>query len=68
MQTVNLMKKDNWEEELDNTEYMVDLLFESSLSLNEMAKEIGWPIGKLNQKINQLGLTWLKESRKKVSR
>lgn len=62
------MKKDNKEEEIDNTEYMVDLLFETSLSLNEIAKEIGWTISKLNQKINQKGLNWLKESRKKSSR
>jgi len=62
------MKKDHKEEELDDTQYMIDLLFETSLSLNEIAKEVGWPISKLNQKINQHGLTWLKESRKKVSR
>lgn len=62
------MKKDNWEDELDNTEYMVDLLFESSMSISEIAREVGWPLAKVNQKINQLGLSWLKESRKKVSR
>lgn len=62
------MKKDNWEEELDDTEYMVDLLFETSLSVSQIAKEIGWPVYKVNQRINQLGLSWLKESRKKVSR
>lgn len=62
------MKKDSREEESDNTEYMVDLLFETSMSLSEIAREVGWPISKLNQKINQLGLNWLKESRKKVSR
>jgi hypothetical protein len=62
------MKKDSKEEESDNTEYMVDLLFETSMSLSEIAREVGWPISKLNQKINQLGLNWLKESRKKVSR
>jgi hypothetical protein len=38
------------------------------MSLSEIAREVGWPISKLNQKINQLGLNWLKESRKKVSR
>ena len=62
------MKKDNWEDDLDNTEYMVDLLFETSLSISQISKEVGWPISKVNQKINQLGLSWLKESRKKVSR
>jgi hypothetical protein len=62
------MKKDNKEDNQDNTEYMVDLLFETSLSVSQIAKEVGWPIAKVNQKINQLGLSWLKESRKKVSR
>jgi hypothetical protein len=62
------MKKDSWEENIDNTEYMVDLLFETSLSVSQIAKEVGWPVTKVNQKINQLGLSWLKESRKKVSR
>lgn len=62
------MKKNNWDEEQDNTQYMVDLLFETSLSLNEIGKEIGWPLAKVNQKINQLGLSWLKNSRKKMSR
>lgn len=62
------MKKDNWDEEIDNTEYMVDLLFDTSLSLNDIAKEVGWPLAKVNQKINQLGLSWLKNSRKKMSR
>lgn len=62
------MKKDNWEEEIDNTQYMVDLLFETSLSINQIAKEVDWTVAKVNQRINQLGLSWLKESRKKVSR
>lgn len=62
------MRKDKWEEEVDDTELMIDLLFETSLSLNEIAKEINWPLAKVNQKINQLGLSWLKESRKKMSR
>lgn len=64
----NHMRKDNWEEEIDDTELMIDLLFESSLSLNQIAKEVGWPLAKVNQKINQLGLSWLKDSRKKMSR
>ena len=67
-QALKPMKKDNKEDNQDNTEYMVDLLFETSLSVSQIAKEVGWPIAKVNQKINQLGLSWLKESRKKVSR
>lgn len=67
-QALKPMKKDNKEDNQDNTEYMVDLLFETSLSVSQIAKEVGWPVAKVNQKINQLGLSWLKESRKKVSR
>lgn len=62
------MRKSNWEEEIDDTELMVDLLFETSLSISDIAKEVNWPISKVNQKINQLGLSWLKNSRKKMSR
>jgi len=62
------MTKSNKDEEKDDTEYMVDLLFETSLPLSDIAKEVGWPLSKVNQKINQLGLSWLKSSRKKMSR
>jgi len=62
------MRKDNWEEEVDNTELMIDLLFETSISVSDIAKEVGWPVSKVNQKINQLGLSWMKNSRKKMSR
>ena len=37
----------------DDTEYMVDLLMETSMSLTEIAKELGWSINALNKKINQ---------------
>ena len=62
------MTRSNWEEEQDDTELVVDLLFESSLSIPDIAKEVGWTVSKVNQKINQLGLSWLKNSRKKMSR
>lgn len=62
------MTKSNKDDEKDDVEYMVDLLFETSLSLADIAKEVGWPLSKVNQKINQLGLSWLKSSRKKMSR
>ena len=62
------MTRSNWEEEQDDTELIVDLLFESSLSISDIAKEVGWTVSKVNQKINQLGLSWLKNSRKKMSR
>ena len=52
----------------DDTEYMVDLLMETSMSLTEIAKELGWTINALNKKINQLGLNWVKTRHKKMSR
>jgi len=52
----------------DDTEYMVDLLMETSMSLTEIAKELGWTINALNKKINQLGLNWIKTRHKKMSR
>ncbi len=51
----------------DDTEYMVDLLMETSMSLTEIAKELGWTINALNKKINQLGLNWIKTRHKKMS-
>lgn len=62
------MKKNNWDEKSDDTEYLVDLLFDTSMSISQIAKEIGWSINEVNKKIKQLGLSWLKESRKKTSR
>jgi hypothetical protein len=59
------MKEDK---DKDDTEYLVDLMFETSMPLSEIAKELDWPINKLNKEISRLGLSWLKDSRKKMSR
>ena len=61
------MVKNNKTEE-DDIEFLIDLLFDTSLSLSQIAKELNVSISYLNKKINQLGLNWLKDSRKKMSR
>lgn len=60
------MKK--WEHNQDDDEFLTDLLFESSLSLTDIAKELDVNINQLNKRINQLGLSWIKERHKKMSR
>lgn len=62
------MKSDRYQEDDDDIELLVDLLFESSYSLSQIAKELDWPLEKVNKKINLLGLSWIKERRKKMSR
>jgi very-short-patch-repair endonuclease len=52
----------------DDDLFVVDLLLESDLSLPAIAKEVDLSIKDLNKKITQLGLTWIKEQRKKSSR
>lgn len=52
----------------DDIDFLKDLLLETSLSISEIAKELGWTIPQVNKKINSIGLTWLKDSRKKMSR
>jgi hypothetical protein len=52
----------------DDVEHMVDLLLETSMSLTDIAKELGWNVNFLNKKINQLGLSWAKERHRKMSR
>jgi hypothetical protein len=59
------MKEDN---DQDDLALLVDLMFETSMPLSEIARELDWPINRLNKEINRLGLSWLKNSRKKMSR
>lgn len=62
------MKSDRYQEDDDDIELLVDLLFESNYSLSQIARELDWPLEKVNKKINSLGLSWIKERRKKMSR
>lgn len=59
-------KKQKLEE--DDVEFLIDLLLETNLSISGIAKELDVPINEVNKKINQLGLSWIKESRRKMSR
>jgi hypothetical protein len=48
--------------------FITDLLLDSSLTLPQIAKEVGLSLNDLNKKISQLGLSWIKEQKKKSSR
>lgn len=52
----------------DDIAHLTDLMFDTSLSIAEIAKELDWSINKVNKEINKNGLSWLKDSRKKMSR
>lgn len=52
----------------DDIEFLKDLLFDTNLSISEIAKELDINISSVNKKINSLGLSWLKTSRRKMSR
>ena len=58
----------NNSQDREEVEHLTDLLFDTSMSLSDICKELGWNINKLNKEINRLGLNWLKNSKKKVSR
>jgi hypothetical protein len=58
----------NDEEYKDDSELLVDLLFETTYSISQIAQELGWTLDKVNKRINSMGLSWLKEKRKKMSR
>jgi hypothetical protein len=57
-----------WDHSQDDDEFLTDLLFESTLSLTDIAKELEISLAQLNKRINQLGLSWIKERHKKMSR
>lgn len=48
--------------------FLIDLLFDSDLTLSEIAKEIDISYNDLSKKISSLGLSWIKEQKKKSSR
>jgi len=56
------------EEEQEDNQHLVDLLLDSDLSLSEISKELGITQNALNKKISQLGLNWMKKSKRKMSR
>lgn len=62
------MSKKNWDESLDDNEFLIDLLFDTKMSLSSISKEMNISINELNKRINLLGLSWIKEHHKKMSR
>lgn len=64
------MKKDSHHSkpDPDDLEFLKDLLFETNLSISQIAKEMDTSVNNVNKMINNMGLSWLKNSRKKMSR
>lgn len=52
----------------DDLDLIKDLMFESNLSFSAIAKELDISLSALNKAVNQLGLNWLKKSKRKMSR
>lgn len=58
------MKDDAWDDET----LLKDYLFNTNLSLKEIATELEWTDYKLSKEIKRLGLTWVRRKNKKMSR
>ena len=52
----------------DDNLFLIDLLFDSNLTLTEIGKELNYSYSELNKRINHLGLSWIKSQKKKSSR
>ena len=48
--------------------FLIDLLFDSNLTISEIAREVNLSIRDLNKRINSLGLSWVKDQKRKSSR
>lgn len=55
-------------QEKDDLEFLVDLLFETTMPLSQIARELELSVVELKKLIDQLGLSWIIESKKKMSR
>jgi len=55
-------------EDKEDDLFLIDLLFDSDLTISAIARELGYSFVQLNKKINSLGLSWVKEQKKKTSR
>jgi len=60
------MKK--WGIDQDDDEFLTDMLFETGMPISEIAKELNFTTAYVNKRINQLGLSWVKDQRKKMSK
>lgn len=54
--------------EQDDLEFLADLLLETSMPLSEIAKELEISVPQLKKYIDQLKLSWIIESKRKMSR
>jgi len=61
-------RKNHGRVDLDDIDFLTDLLFETNLSVSAIAKEMDLSISEVNKMINNHGLSWLKDSRRKMSR
>lgn len=52
----------------DDLEFLIDLLFETSTPLSNIARELDVTVVELKKTIDQLGLSWIIESKRKMSR
>jgi very-short-patch-repair endonuclease len=52
----------------EDVEHLTDLIFDSKLSLSDIAKEFDLCLKDLNTELSKLNLSWVKSSRKKMSR
>lgn len=57
-----------WEINQDDDEFLTDMLFETNLSIAQIAKELDRTIAHVNKRINHLGLSWVKDQRRKMSK
>lgn len=65
------MKKKKVSKVINDSEddlFITDLLLDSDMTLPQIAKEVGISLNELNKKISQLGLSWIKQYKKKSSR
>lgn len=61
--------RDNYKRiQSDDIEFLTDLLLDTNLSIADIATELDVSIQEVNRAINNLGLSWLKTSRRKMSR
>ncbi len=55
-------------EDKENDLFLIDLLFDSDLTITEIAKDLDYSYAQLNKRINSLGLSWIKSQKRKTSR
>lgn len=62
------MTQRNRKDELSDKEYLTHLLFETDKSLAEIARTLDISLNDLNSTLKKLGLSWIKDHRRKMSK